>query len=183
MLQKVALKFPHVRRHRLLYLTLFLMSVAFVAVACGVESGNRRAARETPIDVFFRTQIGALEPTNVNLAVDEDNVCSATGGANLQFAEGERVRLSLQIEAVIQQGATGSLEVVGGGDAQAEYIIDGLEISSVTDPRSVHDTNGNQQVFNVTTGPRLNIDFSVDNVGTFDVLCNGTKIGEIVVSG
>lgn len=151
---------------------------AMAALACGVESGERRAARETPITEFHRTPIGTLEPTNVDLKKTDDG-CEADP-ADLKFTKGQRVRLAVQIPAQIVEGATGSLEQKGE-KITLTYAVPGLEISNA----------GGAEFFlgakavdlTVESGPRVNFDFNVVNSGTFDIMCEGKKVGTLTVAG
>ncbi len=186
-MQKLTGKVPGIARSRArpwLYVALLLATVAFAVAACGVESGNRRSARETPTDVFHRTPIGTLEPTNIDLVVDENDACT-TNRANLEFAEEVRVWLNIQIpDEGIQQGATGSLESTIAADATAEYIIEGLQVTGVIDPRNVHETVGGNQVITIAdVGTRFRVEFNVASpAGTYNITCNGTKLGEFAVT-
>jgi hypothetical protein len=153
--------------------------MALAAIACGVESGERRfTARPTPIQEFHRTVIGTLEQTTVDLK-KTDAGCQADP-ADLSFTKGQRVRLALQIPAQIVEGSTGSLEQKGE-KIKLSYAIPGLEISNA----------GGAEFFlgakdvNVTleSGPRVNFDFNVVNNGTFDIICEGKKVGTLSVAG
>ncbi len=186
-MQKLTGKVPGIARSRArpwLYVALLLATVALVAAACGVESGNRRSPRETPILVFHRTPISTLEPTNIDLIVDENDVCT-TNNADLEFPEGVRVWLNIQIpdEGVIQ-GSTGSLEVTSAADATAEYVIEGLQVSGVDDSRGLLKTvDGNQVITLEDVGTRFRVVFNIASpAGTYDILCNGSKIGEFAVT-
>lgn len=165
-----------------LYLVILLSLVAFVALACGIKAGENRPARpaESGGEIeFHRTPITALEPTQVELTVDE-GTCTPDP-TDLQFLTGVRVRFSIQIPTEIRQGVSGSIEVVEGGeDVSATYSIPNFEISGVA---------GGQQFLGMTNvdliiglGSKTNFDFTPANAGTFDILCNDAKVGTLTVT-
>ena len=100
----------------ILYLAVLFVLVGMAAVACGVESGDRRASRSTVTTVFHRTPVTAFEPLRVDLTKTEEDGCSADP-ADITLLSSERVRLAIQLPLEgISQGQ--SLSIVTEGETK-----------------------------------------------------------------
>ena len=115
------------RSNALLYLAILLTLVGLTVLACGVKSGDRSPARSTPITVFHRTPVTALEVFRIEV-VNNEAGCSADP-ADVAVVSSQRVRLGIQLksDAVTQSGG-GSTQFTGERDS-VTYLIQGLEIS------------------------------------------------------
>ena len=154
-----------------------LLSVA--SLACGVESGDRRPARqgETETLEFHRTPVTAFEQFRINVTKEEDADCSIDP-SEVTVQMGNRVRLAIQIPIEIAQGATKSLEVVGEKQ-QLQFTIDGLEMTA---SGGAFGTGKTAFDIELESGARKSYDFNAANTGAFDMLCDGAKVGTFTVN-
>ena len=118
--------FAAASKRTLFHLAMLTAVLAAAAIACGVESGDRRPARQGESETleFHRSPVTAFEQFRMDLAKD-DASCSIEP-SDVAVNAGDRVRLAIQLPlADIQQGATGSLEVTPVTDfwqqAEARY--------------------------------------------------------------
>jgi hypothetical protein len=163
-------------------LSLFAVLVAIfglAAVACGVESGDRRPARQGQSETleFHRTPVTAFEQFRIDIAREEGGDCSIDPN-EVTVQEGQRVRLAIQLPIEIAQGATKSLEVVGEKQ-QLQFKIDGLEMSA---SGGAFGTGKTAFDIEIGSGARKSYDFNAANTGAFDMLCDGTKVGTFTVN-
>ncbi len=79
----------------LFYLAILLILVSLTLLACGIKSGDRRAARSTPITVFHRSPVTAFEQFRVDVE-NTDAGCSADP-ADISIVSSQRVRLAIQL--------------------------------------------------------------------------------------
>ena len=160
---------------RFLLLVMVAMLLALAAAACGVKAGDRQPARPTPTKVFHRTPIGVLEPTRINLQLLEGK-CSAEP-SEITLKQANRIRLAIQLPTELKMGPGGS-PVETGERAEVTFQIPGLQIQNVGGAMPAGSTSID---LTLTSGPRTNYDFNVANTGTFDMLCNGEKVGTVTV--
>ena len=163
-------------------LSYFAMLVAIfglVAVACGVESGDRRPARQGQSETleFHRTPVTAFEQFRIDIAKEEGGACSIDP-SEVTVLMGQRVRLAIQLPIEIAQGATKSLEVVGEKQ-QLQFNIEGLEMSA---SGGAFGTGKTAFDIELESGARKSYDFNAANTGAFDMLCDGTKVGTFTVN-
>ena len=163
------------------YLALVLVLTVLVAIACGVESGERRPSRapgtkETAGGGFHRSPVTAFEQFRINLAKTDEG-CTADP-ADVTVSLGQRVRLAIQLPAEIVQGTTRSLEVVGE-KVEVTYAIRGLEISAGGGafPPGIKEFN-----LTMESGARQSYDFNPVTVGAFDILCDDVKVGTFTLT-
>lgn len=160
-------------RSSLFYLAILITLVGLGALACGVESGNRRAARTTPTSEFHRSPVSAFEQFRIEVA-NADGVCSATP-ADVGASVGQRVRLAIQLGgAGVTGGAGGTSTQFTGERDTVTYSIQDLEISGSGGAFSPGITSVSLEL---DSGTRRSYDFNIVNAGTFDILCDGNKIG------
>ena len=171
--------FAAASKRTLFHLAMLTAVLAAAAIACGVESGDRRPARQGESETleFHRSPVTAFEQFRMDLAKD-DASCSIEP-SDVAVNAGDRVRLAIQLPlADIQQGATGSLEVTG--DKQTLQLkIDGLEISASGGALGTGVTEFDREI---ESGSRVSYDFNASNAGVFDILCDGGKIGTFTVN-
>ncbi len=161
------------------YLAVLVALFGLAVVACGVESGDRRPARqgETETLEFHRSPVTAFEQFRMNLTKEEDGTCSIDP-SEVSVQMGNRVRLAIQLPIEIAQGATKSLEVVGEKQ-QLQFKIDGLEMSASGGAFGTGKTAFDMEI---ESGSRRSYDFNPANTGAFDMLCDGAKIGTFTVN-
>ena len=111
------------------YLAVLVALFGLAVLACGVESGDRRPARQGGSETleFHRTPVTAMEQVRMNIAKD-DTGCSIDP-SEITVLMGQRVNMAIQLPTEIAQGATKSLEVVGEKQ-QLQFKIDGLEMTA-----------------------------------------------------
>lgn len=161
----------------MVYVAVLMCLLMLGTLACGVKAGNRRGARPTPTTEFHRSPVTAFEQVRVDLTNLEGS-CAADP-SELSFITGQRVRLAIQLKTQsIAQGSTGSAIVTGERD-QINYSIPGLEVSASGGAFSPGITSINLDLF---AGTRNSYDFNPANEGSFDILCDGAKIGTFTVS-
>ena len=162
------------------YLAVLVALFGLAVVACGVESGDRRPARqgETETLEFHRSPVTAFEQFRMDLTKAEDGTCSIDP-SEVSVQMGNRVRLAIQLPiSGIAQGTTGSLEVTG--DKQSlQFKIDGLEMTA---SGGAFGTGKTAFDLEIESGSRRSYDFNPANSGAFDMLCDGTKIGTFTVN-
>lgn len=166
------LKLP---QNRLLYIVALLLAVSLAAMACGVESGDRRSARATPISEFHRTIVAPFEQFRVDLDIDDEGNCTADP-ADVEATQGQRIRLAVQLAGEgVAQGATGSIVRTGEGErGSVNYAIPGLEITASSGALGA----GMSEIdLTLSAGTRNSYDFNVANTGTFDIMCEGQQVG------
>ena len=168
------------RSVRLVYISMvFIILGSMVAIACGVESGDRRPARrdDDKTGEFHRSPVAAFEQFRVDVE-KTDSGCTADP-ADITVSEGSRVNFAVQLTGgEVTTTATGSTQLQGERE-QANYRIEGLVIGS----------SGGAFAPGVTeidlpleTGTRRSYSFSVPTAGAFDILCDGDKIGTFTVN-
>lgn len=171
--------FAAASKRTIFQLAMLTAVLAAAAIACGVESGDRRPARQGESETleFHRSPVTAFEQFRMDLAKD-DASCSIEP-SDVAVNAGDRVRLAIQLPlADIQQGATGSLEVTG--DKQTLQLkIDGLQISASGGALGTGVTEFDREI---ESGSRVSYDFNASNAGVFDILCDGGKIGTFTVN-
>ena len=155
--------------------------LALASMACGVESGDRRPARqgESETTEFHRTPVTAFEQFRMNMTKD-DTGCSIDP-SEITVTMGNRVRLAVQLpleEGQMGQGATKSI-VVTGEKKSLQFKIDGLQMSA---SGGAFGTGKTEFDITLESGARKSYDFNAANSGAFDMLCDGTKIGTFTVN-
>lgn len=170
-----------VRQIPLPYFALLLGLGCMLLLACGVESGNRRPARqdEDKTGEFHRSPVAAFEQIRIDLEKTDDG-CTANP-ADITVSDGQRVRLSPQLQGggeITTTGGTGSTQFVGERD-KAVYSVDGLQISSSGGAFGAGVTEVNLEL---ESGRRLSYDFNAAGAGAFDILCDGEKVGTFTVN-
>lgn len=164
-------------RTPMVYLAVLLCLLTLGALACGIKAGDRRGARPTPTIEFHRSPVTAFEQIRIDLTKTE-NSCVADP-SDLTFISGQRVRLAIQLKTKgIAQGSTGSAIVTGERD-RLIYSIPELEISASGGAFSPGVTRIN---LDLAAGTRSSYDFNPANEGSFDILCDGAKIGTFTVN-
>ena len=163
----------------LTYLAVLVALFGLAAVACGVESGDRRPARqgETETLEFHRTPVTAFEQFRIDVSKEEGADCSIDP-SEVTVQMGNRVRLAIQLPTEIAQGTTGSLEVTGDKQ-QLQFKIEGLEMTA---SGGAFGTGKTAFDIEIESGARKSYDFNAANTGAFDMLCDGTKVGTFTVN-
>ena len=159
-------------------LVLIILS-SIVALACGVESGDRRPARadDDKTGEFHRSPVAAFEQFRVDVE-KTDTGCTADP-ADITVNEGSRVNFAVQLTGgEVSTTATGSTQLEGERE-MASYKIDGLTISS---SGGAFGTGVTEVALELETGTRRSYSFSVPSAGAFDILCDGDKIGTFTVN-
>jgi hypothetical protein len=154
----------------LLTVAIFLLS----SMACGVKAGNNRPARDDDDKqgAFHRTPVTVLENLRVDLS-KESGDCEAEPG-DISVPAAARVRLGVQLGGTsVKEGATNSIEIVGEVK-EATYEVSGLTIKAAGGALDVGVT---ELSLDLTSGSRKNYDFNIASAGTFDILCDGNKVG------
>ena len=161
------------------YLAALVTLLALASIACGVESGDRRPARqgETETLEFHRTPVTAFEQFRIDVTKEEDADCSIDP-SDVAVQMGNRVRLAIQLPTEIAQGTTGSLEVTGEKQ-QLQFKIEGLEMTA---SGGAFGTGKTAFDIELESGARKSYDFNAANTGAFDMLCDGTKVGTFTVN-
>lgn len=163
----------------LIYLSILLAIVMLAAIACGVKAGNRRGARPTQITEFHRSPVTAFEQFRINVTND-DTGCTADP-ADVTAELNQRIRLAIQL---VSEGVTGGVAGTSAqliGESQTvTYSVPGLEMASSGGAFSAGVTSLELQL---TSGNRASYDFNIANTGSFDILCDGEKIGTFTASG
>ena len=152
---------------------------SIVALACGVESGDRRPARadDDKTGEFHRSPVAAFEQFRVDVE-KTDTGCTADP-ADITVNEGSRVNFAVQLTGgEVSTTATGSTQLEGERE-MASYKIDGLTISS---SGGAFGTGVTEVALELETGTRRSYSFSVPSAGAFDILCDGDKIGTFTVN-
>lgn len=159
----------------------FIILGSMILIACGVESGNRRPARqdEDKSGEFHRSPVAAFEQFRIDVEKTDDR-CTAEP-ADITVSDGQRVRLAVQLQGggeITTSGGTGSTQFVGERD-EAVYSVDGLQISSAGGALEAGVT---EVSIDLASGRRLSYDFNASGAGAFDILCDGEKVGTFTVS-
>lgn len=169
-----------IRRIPLTYLVLLLGLASMFALACDVESGDRRPARtdEDKTGEFHRSPVAAFEQFRIDVENTDDG-CVADP-ADITVGEGQRIRLAIQLqsEVNITTTGTGSTKVEGERE-KVTYQIDGLTISSSGGAFGTGVTDVN---LDLESGTRRSYDFNAAGIGAFNILCDGDKIGTFTVN-
>ncbi len=161
----------------IVYIAVLMCLFMLGALACGVKSGDRSPARSTPITEFHRSPVTAFEQFRVDV-VNTEAGCSADP-ADVAIVSSQRVRLAIQLKSeAVTQTAGGSTQFTGERD-EVRYVIQGLEISGSGGAFQPGVTNVDLEL---ESGTRRSYDFNAANVGDFDILCDGAKIGTFTVS-
>ena len=155
--------------------------LALASMACGVQSGDRRPARQGDAETteFHRTPVTAFEQFRMDVTKD-DASCSIDPDA-VNVTMGSRVRLAIQLpleEGQMGQGATKSI-VVTGEKQSADFKIDGLQMTA---SGGAFGTGKTEFDITLESGARKSYDFNTANSGAFDMLCDGTKVGTFTVN-
>ena len=155
--------------------------LALASMACGVESGDRRPARqgESETTEFHRSPVTAFEQFRMDMTKD-DAGCSIDPN-EISVTMGNRVRLAVQLpleEGQMGQGATKSI-VVTGEKKSLQFKIDGLQMSA---SGGAFGTGKTEFDITLESGARKSYDFNAANSGTFPMLCDGTEIGTFTVN-
>ena len=155
--------------------------LALASMACGVESGDRRPARqgESETTEFHRSPVTAFEQFRMDMTKD-DAGCSIDPN-EISVTMGNRVRLAVQLpleEGQMGQGATKSI-VVTGEKKSLQFKIDGLQMSA---SGGAFGTGKTEFDITLESGARKSYDFNAANSGAFDMLCDGSKIGTFTVN-
>lgn len=160
------------------YLAALVALLALAALSCGVESGDRRPARQGDSETleFHRTPVTAFEQFRIDVALT-DGECSIDP-SDVTVQMGNRVRLAIQLPTEIAQGTTGSLEVTGDKE-QLQFKIEGLEMTA---SGGAFGTGKTAFDIELESGARKSYDFNAANTGAFDMLCDGTKVGTFTVN-
>ena len=160
------------------YLAVLVALFGLAVLACGVESGDRRPARQGGSETleFHRTPVTAMEQVRMNIAKD-DTGCSIDP-SEITVLMGQRVNMAIQLPTEIAQGATKSLEVVGEKQ-QLQFKIDGLEMTA---SGGAFGTGKTAFDVEIESGGRVSYQFNAANEGAFDILCDDTKVGTFTVN-
>lgn len=165
---------------RLVYISLvFIILGSMVAIACGVESGDRRPARrdDDKTGEFHRSPVAAFEQFRVD--VEKTDAGCTADPADITVSEGSRVNFAVQLTGgEVTTTATGSTELQGERE-QAKYRIEGLVIGS---SGGAFGPGVTEVDLDLETGTRRSYSFSVPTAGAFDILCDGDKIGTFTVN-
>ena len=163
----------------LAYLAALVALLSVASLACGVESGDRRPARqgETETLEFHRTPVTAFEQFRIDVTKEEGADCTIDP-SEVAVQMGNRVRLAIQLPTEIAQGTTGSLEVTGDKQ-QLQFKIDGLQMTA---SGGAFGTGKTAFDIELESGARKSYDFNAANTGAFDMLCDGTKVGTFTVN-
>ena len=161
------------------YLAALVALLALASLACGVESGDRRPARQGDSETleFHRTPVTAFEQFRIDITKEEGGDCSIDPN-EVTVQMGNRVRLAIQLPIEIAQGATKSLEVVGEKQ-QLQFKIEGLEMTA---SGGAFGTGKTAFDIEIESGGKKTYDFNAANSGAFDMLCDGTKVGTFTVN-
>ncbi len=161
--------------NKFMMVVLLIALVGIVATACGVKSGNRRPAREDSDKTgeFHRSPISSkLQELSVDLD-KADGTCKATPG-DLTSPVASRIRLGVQLVGTsVKEGVTKSIEIVGE-KKQAKYEISGMTIKAAG---GALEMGSSSIALDLASGSRKNYDFNVGAPGTYDILCDGDKVG------
>ncbi len=158
---------------------LFIILGSMIALACGVESGDRRPARrdDDKTGEFHRSPVAAFEQFRVD--VEKTDAGCAADPADITVSEGSRVNFAVQLTGgEVTTTATGSTELQGERE-KASYKVDGLAISS---SGGAFGPGVTEVDLELETGTRRSYSFSVASAGAFDILCDGEKIGTFTVN-
>ena len=152
-----------------------------VSMACGVESGDRRPARQDDSETteFHRSPVTAFEQFRMDVTKD-DTGCSLDP-SEVAVTMGNRVRLAVQLpleEGQMGQGATKSI-VVTGEKQSVQFKIEGLQISA---SGGAFGTGKTEFDLTLESGARKSYDFNAANTGSFDMLCDGAMVGTFTVN-
>ncbi len=162
----------------LIYLSLLLAILMLGALACGVKSGNRRGARPTQTVEFHRSPVTAFEQYRIDVTNDDTGCTSNPADVTAQV--GQRIRFAIQLVSEgVAGGAAGTSAQLIGESQTVTYSIPGLEMSGSGGAFSAGVTSLELQL---TSGNRASYDFNVANAGSFDILCDGVKIGTFTSS-
>ena len=168
------------RSIRLVYISLvFIILGSMVAIACGVESGDRRPARrdDDKTGEFHRSPVAAFEQFRVDVEKTDDG-CSADP-ADITVSAGSRVNFAVQLTGgEVTTTATGSTQLEGERET-ATYQINGLTIAS---SGGAFGPGVTEVALDLETGTRRSYSFSVPTAGAYDILCDGNKIGTFTVN-
>ena len=168
------------RRVPLLYVALLLGLISMLLLACGVESGDRTPARrdDDRTGEFHRSPVTAFEQFRVD--VEKTDGGCAVDPADITIADGQRVRLAVQLQSDLElkTTATGSTTLEGEREL-ATYQVDGLTIASSGGAFGLGVTDVNIEI---ESGGRKSYDFSAAGAGAFDILCDGVKVGTFTVN-
>ena len=153
----------------------FALAALLFSFACGVKSGDRRPAR-TDADKqgeFHRSPVAfKMEELTIDLDKTEQG-CIATP-ADVSVPLAARIRLAVQLQgADLGKSATGSITVTGE-KKNAKYEISGMVIKSAA---GAFDIGTSAVQLDLESGARKNYDFNVASAGSFDILCDGNKVG------
>ena len=171
------------RRVPALWFAVGLLALAgMFAAACGVESGNRRPARddEDKTGEFHRSPVAADNFRTIITLEKTDDGCTADP-ADLSVSDGQRVSLQVQLKAEgeISAGRTGSTQFVGERDSVV-YAVDGLTIGSSGGALGAGKTKLEEEL---DSGTRLTYQFNARGAGAFPILCDGEEVGTFTVTG
>ena len=169
------------RSVRLVYISMvFIILGSMVAIACGVESGDRRPARrdDDKTGEFHRSPVAAFEQFRVD--IEKTDAGCTVDPADITVSDGQRVRLAVQLQSDVEitTTQTGSTKLEGERET-ATYQIDGLTISSSGGAFGTGKTEVN---LDLESGTRRSYDFNAAGAGVFDILCDDNKIGTFTVN-
>ena len=158
----------------------FALAALLFSFACGVKSGDRRPAR-TDADKqgeFHRSPVAfKMEELTIDLDKTEQG-CIATP-ADVSVPLAARIRLAVQLQgADLGKSATGSITVTGE-KKNAKYEISGMVIKSAA---GAFDIGTSAVQLDLESGARKSYDFNVASAGSFDILCDGNKVGTFTVT-
>ena len=162
-------------KEKIMAIMLLTVAISLLSsMACGVKAGNNRPARDDDDKQgeFHRTPVTVLENLRVDLS-KESGDCEAEPG-DVSVPAAARIRLGVQLGGTsVKEGATNSIEIVGEVK-EATYEISGLTIKAAGGALDVGVT---ELRLDLTSGSRKNYDFNIASPGTFDILCDGIKVG------
>ena len=157
----------------LIYLSILLAILMLTALACGVKAGNRRGARPTQTVEFHRSPVTAFEQFRIDVTNDDTGCTADPADVNAQL--GQRIRFAIQLVSEgVAGGVAGTSARLIGESQTVTYKISGLEMSGSGGAFSPGVTSLELQL---TSGNRASYDFNVANTGSFDILCDGVKVG------
>ncbi len=173
--------FIHLARVRAMpYIVMSLLGLAIMfALACEVESGDRRPARrdDDKTGEFHRSPVTAFEQFRIDVSNTEEG-CSSDP-ADITVSKGTRLNYAVQLIAEnITTTGTGSAAMTGDRD-KVTYQISGLAISA---SGGAFGPGVTEVDLELESGTRLSYSFSVEQAGAFDILCDGEKVGTFTVT-
>ena len=167
------------RLHLAQFALVFIVVGSMIALACGVESGDRRPARadDDKTGEFHRSPVTAFEQFRVD--VEKTDAGCTADPADITVSAGGRINFAVQLQGgELTTTATGSTQMVGERES-VNYKIEGLVIEGSS---GAFGTGVTEVDLDLESGARRSYGFSAPTAGSYSILCDGDQVGTFTVN-